>query len=145
MHLVFMDTLLILLSLGPGYHHSRGQDIIGTYIVDTTECLRKILSVLPIDKYEQIVTMLHQVDLSTTTIIQILGKINVHEMYIHIDTQHGPLSNKKKDLALKANHEKKGESKIKGDLERSSDDKNNDMKLALKVKKSTKTLNKLNK
>jgi hypothetical protein len=27
MHLVSMDTLLILLSLGPGYHHLRGQDI----------------------------------------------------------------------------------------------------------------------
>jgi hypothetical protein len=27
MHLVGMDTLLILLSLGPGYHHPMGQDI----------------------------------------------------------------------------------------------------------------------
>jgi hypothetical protein len=27
MHLVGMDTLLILLSLGPEYHHPRGQDI----------------------------------------------------------------------------------------------------------------------
>jgi hypothetical protein len=27
MHLVDMSTLLILLSLGPGYHHPRGQDI----------------------------------------------------------------------------------------------------------------------
>jgi hypothetical protein len=27
MHLVGMDTILILLSLGPGYHHPRGQDI----------------------------------------------------------------------------------------------------------------------
>jgi hypothetical protein len=27
MHLVGMDTLLILLSLGPGHHHSKGQDI----------------------------------------------------------------------------------------------------------------------
>jgi hypothetical protein len=27
MHLVGMDTLLILLSLGPGYHNSKGQDI----------------------------------------------------------------------------------------------------------------------
>ena len=27
MHLVGMDTLLILLSLGPGYHQPRGQDI----------------------------------------------------------------------------------------------------------------------
>jgi hypothetical protein len=28
-HLVGMDTLLILLSLWPGYHHPKGQDIIG--------------------------------------------------------------------------------------------------------------------
>jgi hypothetical protein len=27
MHLIGMDTPLILLSLGPGYHHPRGQDI----------------------------------------------------------------------------------------------------------------------
>jgi hypothetical protein len=27
MHLIGMDTLLVLLSLGPGYHHPRGQDI----------------------------------------------------------------------------------------------------------------------
>jgi hypothetical protein len=27
MHLVGMDTLLIILSLGPGHHHPRGQDI----------------------------------------------------------------------------------------------------------------------
>jgi hypothetical protein len=27
MHVVGMDTILILLSLGPGYHHPRGQDI----------------------------------------------------------------------------------------------------------------------
>jgi hypothetical protein len=31
MHLVGMDTLLILLSLGPGNHHPRGQDITKSY------------------------------------------------------------------------------------------------------------------
>jgi uncharacterized membrane protein len=30
MHLVGMDTLLILLSLGPGNHHPKGQDITHT-------------------------------------------------------------------------------------------------------------------
>jgi hypothetical protein len=30
MHLIGMDTLFILLSLGPGYDHLRGQDIIGS-------------------------------------------------------------------------------------------------------------------
>jgi hypothetical protein len=34
MHLVGMDTLLILLNLGPGYHHPRGQDI----TFDLDEC-----------------------------------------------------------------------------------------------------------
>jgi hypothetical protein len=30
MHLICMDTLLILLSLGPGYQHQSGQDITRT-------------------------------------------------------------------------------------------------------------------
>jgi hypothetical protein len=30
-HLVGMDTLLILLSLGPGHHHPKGQDITASY------------------------------------------------------------------------------------------------------------------
>ena len=63
--------------------------------------MRKILSVLPIEKYGHIVTVLHQMDLSTTTPIQILGKINAHEMYMHINDKDGS-SSKKKDLALKA-------------------------------------------
>jgi hypothetical protein len=32
MHLVDMSTLLIILSLGPGYHHPRGHDIITQFI-----------------------------------------------------------------------------------------------------------------
>jgi hypothetical protein len=32
MHLVGMDTLLILLSLGPGYHHPKGQDITELFV-----------------------------------------------------------------------------------------------------------------
>jgi hypothetical protein len=34
MHIVRIDTLLILLSLGPGHHHPRGQDITVVYLVD---------------------------------------------------------------------------------------------------------------
>jgi hypothetical protein len=44
----------------------------------------KILSVLPVEKYGHIITMLHQVDLFTTTPTQILGEINAHEMSMHI-------------------------------------------------------------
>jgi hypothetical protein len=32
MHLVGMNTLLILLSLGPGHHHPRGQDITQSFL-----------------------------------------------------------------------------------------------------------------
>lgn len=43
----------------------------------------------------------HQIDLSTTTNSQILGKINGHEMYMHIHGQDDSSWNNKKDLSLK--------------------------------------------
>ena len=52
-----------------------------------SDVVRKILSVLPIDKYGHIVMVLYQGDLSIATPTQILGKINVHEMYMHITPQ----------------------------------------------------------
>ena len=52
--------------------------------IQPSDVVRKILSVLPINKYGHIVTVLHQGDLSTATPTQILGKINAHEMYMHI-------------------------------------------------------------
>ena len=55
---------------------------LGLTQMQPSDVVRKILSVLPIDKYRHIVTMLHQGDLSTATPTQILGKINAHEMYI---------------------------------------------------------------
>jgi hypothetical protein len=73
----------------------------------------KILSVLPIEKYGHIVTMLHQVDLSTTKPTQILGKIDVHEMYMHITLQDTYSSNKNKNLAFNARQKKKGKCKMK--------------------------------
>ena len=87
------------------------------------DVVRKILSVLPIDKYGHIVTMLHQGDLSTATPTQILGKVNAHEMYIHITPQDGSSSTKKKDLAFKASQEK-GKARI--EYESSSDDEIDD-------------------
>jgi hypothetical protein len=53
------------------------------------------------------------------------------------------LLNKKKDLALKANQEKKGKTEILVKEESSSDD-DLDVNIALMVKKTTKMLNKLN-
>ena len=77
-----------------------------------SDVVRKILSVLPIDKYGHIVTVLHQGDLSTATPTQILGKINAHEMYMHITPQESSSSSNKKDLALKASQEKRSKEKV---------------------------------
>ena len=79
---------------------------LGLTQMQPSDVVRKILSVLPIDKYGHIVTVLHQGDLSTATPTQILGKINAHEMYMHITPQDGSSSTKKKDLAFKASQEK---------------------------------------
>jgi hypothetical protein len=40
-----------------------------------------------------------------------LGKINAHEMYMHINDKDES-SSKRKDLALKANQERKGKAKV---------------------------------
>ena len=76
--------------------------------LDLLKCHHPMSSVLPIDKYGHIVTVLHQGDLSTATLTQILGKINAHEMYMHITPQDGSSSTKKKekDLAFKASQDK---------------------------------------
>jgi hypothetical protein len=60
-------------------------------------------------------------DLSIATPTQILGKINAHQMYMHINDKDGSLS-KRKDLALKASQEKKGKAKMQVEKESSSDD-----------------------
>jgi hypothetical protein len=98
--------------------------------------------VLPIEKYGHIVMVLYQMDLSTTTPTQILGKINAHEMYMHINDKDGS-SSKKKYLAFKASQEKKGKTKVLVEEESSSDD-DLDTNIALMVRKTTKMLNKLN-
>jgi hypothetical protein len=116
---------------------------LGLTQMQPSDVVRKILSVLPIDKYGHIVTVLHQGDLSTTTPTQILGKINAHEMYMHITPQEGSSSSKKKDLPFKVSHEKRSKEKV--DPDSSSDDEVDDASLALMVRKTVKMLKKLNK
>jgi hypothetical protein len=82
-------------------------------------------------------------DISTATPTQILGKVNVHEIYMRINKLDNSSSNKK-DLALKANQEKKDNATILINEESSSDDDFDDAKIALMVKKTTKILKKLN-
>jgi hypothetical protein len=84
---------------------------LGLTQISQWDVVRKILSALPIDKYGHIVTVLHQMDLSVATPTQIFGKINAHEMYMHINDKDVS-SSKRKDLALKANQEKKGKAKV---------------------------------
>ena len=57
---------------------------LGLTQMQPSDVVRRILSVLTIDKYGHIMTVLHQGDLSTATPTQILEKINAHEMYMHI-------------------------------------------------------------
>jgi hypothetical protein len=112
---------------------------LGLTQISQPNVVRKILSVLPIDKYGHIVTVLHQMDLLVATPTQILGKINAHEMYMHINDKDESYS-KRKDLALKANQERKGKAKVQ--IESSSNDL--DANIALMVRKTTKMLKKLN-
>jgi hypothetical protein len=81
-------------------------------------------------------------DLSTATSTQILGKINAHEMYMHINDKDVS-SSKRKDLALTASQEKKGKAKMQ-DEEESSSDNDLDANIDLIVRKTTKMLKKLN-
>ncbi|WVZ85243.1 hypothetical protein U9M48_032190 [Paspalum notatum var. saurae] len=70
---------------------------------------RKIIDQLDRDKYGNIVTYLHQTDLSKATPSGVLGKINAHEMYMNITPDAEPPS-KKKDIALKASSSKEKKS-----------------------------------
>jgi hypothetical protein len=119
---------------------------LGLTQMSPSDVARRILSVLPIEKHGHIVTVVHQSDLSTATPTQVLGKINTHEMYMHITPEEGLSSSKKKDLAFKASHDKK---KKKGQAmimqESSSESDIDDASLALIVRKTTKILKKLNK
>ena len=69
---------------------------LGLTQLQPSDVIRKILSVLPINKYGHIVTVLHQGDLSTAIPTQILGKINAHKMYMHITPQDGSSSLRRK-------------------------------------------------
>ena len=81
---------------------------LGLNQMSVADVARKILCVLPIEKYGHIVTVLHQGDLSTATPMSVLGKINAHEMYMHMNPQDDSSAKKEnKDLALKASHKGK--------------------------------------
>jgi hypothetical protein len=115
---------------------------LGLTQISQPDVVRKVLSVLRINKYGHIVTVLHQMDLSVATPTQILGNINAHEMYMHINDKDES-SSKRRDLALKANQENNGKAKVQIEEESSSDD-DLDANIALMVRKTPKMLKKLN-
>jgi hypothetical protein len=111
-----------------------------------SDVVRRILSVLPIEKYGHIVTVLHQSDLSTATLTQVLRKINAHKMYMHITPEEGSSSFKKKDLVFKASHDKKKKKNQAMIIHESSSESDiDDASLALMVRKTTNMLKKFNK
>jgi hypothetical protein len=119
---------------------------LGLTQISPSDVARRILSVLPVEKYGHIIIVLHQSDLSIVTPTQVLGKINAHEMYMHITSEEGSSSSKKKDLAFKASHDKKKKkSQAMIVHESSSESDIDDASLALMIKKTTKMLKKLNK
>jgi hypothetical protein len=150
-HLVMrkLNSFEMLLSESANKMHSRFNVLIeevnglGLTQMQSSDVVRKILSVLPVDKYGYIMTVLHQGDLSTAMPTQILGKINAHEMYMHITPQEGSSSSKKKDLAFKTSQEKRSKEKIAHDS--SSDDEVDGASLTLMVRRTSKMLKKLNK
>ena len=85
---------------------------LGLTQIKEDDVARKILDLLPVDKYGHIVTVLHQTDLSKATPSGVLGKINAHEMYMHITPDAEPPS-KKKDIALKTSSSKEKKSTSK--------------------------------
>jgi len=111
---------------------------LGLNQMSLVDVARKILCVLPIEKYRHIVTVLHQGDLSIATPTSIFGKINAHEMYMHMNPQDGSSS---ADLDLNASHKGKAK-KIEVESSTSSDD---DASIVLLVRRTTKMLKKLNK
>jgi len=110
---------------------------------------RKILELLPVNKYGNIVTVLHQTDLSTATPSGVLGKINAHEMYMNIKPEEG--TSKKKDIALKASSfkEKKSTPKkiivVDNKEEEEEEEEESDEEVALLVRKVTSALSRLDK
>jgi hypothetical protein len=79
---------------------------LGLTQISQPDVVRKILSVLPIDKYGHIVIVLHQMDLLVATPTQILGKINAHEMYMHINDKDESSSKRKDWLSTQIKKEK---------------------------------------
>jgi hypothetical protein len=67
---------------------------LGLTQMSPSDVARRILSVRPVEKYDHIITVLQQSDLSTATPTQVLEKINAHEMYMHITPEEGSSSSK---------------------------------------------------
>ena len=123
---------------------------LGLTQIPEADVARRILDLLPTEKYGHIVTYLHQTDLSTATLSGMLGKINAHEMYMKITPDVEPPS-KKKDLALKTSSSKEKKSTPEKHIvvetieEEEEEEEDSDEEVALLVRKVTSALGRLDK
>ncbi|XP_066167038.1 uncharacterized protein [Oryza sativa Japonica Group] len=102
------------------------------------EVAQKMLRPLP-EKYETLVTMLINSDMSRMTLASLLGKINTNDMYKLKKEEMKEASPSKKCIALQAEVEDKGKGKD-DDEDKSSKKKSGGYKLRKKLKKEGKKI-----
>ena len=82
---------------------------IGLTKLDDADIMRKIISVLPQNKYANIITILHNMeDLSTMTLAIVIGKIVAFEMSHKMGHEEASSSSKGKSLACSEHKKMKG-------------------------------------
>ena len=120
--------------------------------LSSSDVIRKILHSLHKPKYNIATSLLYEKDLNTLEVGEVVGRIRSHEMFLMGEIEP---SRTKGDLALKAKGEPKSKKKNKGKAPQSSSsevsddssdkDGDEDTKLALLMKKTTKLMSRLNK
>ncbi|XP_039805102.1 uncharacterized protein LOC120669409 [Panicum virgatum] len=120
--------------------------------LSNSDIILKILHSLHKPKYNIVISLLYEKNLSTLQVSDVVGKIWSHEMLLlgEIDSPQG-----KKDLALKAKSEHKSKKKNKSkasspssndnEASEKSSDVDGDIELALLMRKTTKMMSRLNK
>jgi cell division protein FtsB len=83
---------------------------LGVKTITDEDITRKILSVLPQERYNTIATFLHQCDLSRMTPTHALGKIMAYELFANVNVESP--SSSSKNTALKADYSSRTKKKV---------------------------------
>ena len=120
--------------------------------LSTSDIIRKILHSLHKPKYNIVTSLLYEKDLSILQVSEVVGKIWSHEMFLMGEIEPPQA---KGDLALKAKGEHKSNKKSKGKApissssevsdDSSDEEGDEDTKLALLMRNTTKLMSRLNK